>query len=410
MLSITINKINKSGSLLTIGFRVPDVLRPYFNTFSFYAEYSQNIEDVSDSICIIPLMVQLLPIAWILDLEIEVDEIDEKFYNSIPDFKKGYQQMYPMIEFKGKIKANRITKNNQKNNRDSNDAATFFSGGIDAFATLIAHREDHPDLITVRGSDIHTNDDKGWGIVTSYNQHVADKFGLRFLTIESNFTEFLNQTQLNTLVAKSGDNWWHGFQHGIGLIGLSAPLAWVNGYNTVYIASSFTARDKVTCASYPTIDNYIAFCGAKVIHDQFEYNRFQKTEHILRFCEANNMRFKMRVCYHDLLGDNCCKCEKCIRSAVAIALLGYNPEDYGFKNPEKIFRNSRFKALRRMDDPVAKLWEDMQAEAIKIHKLPKGLKWIRTTNIAHYRKLFIVRILNRLGRICKPFGSFLNNL
>lgn len=40
--------------------------------------------------------------------------------------------------------------------------ATFFSGGVDAFSTLISHIDETPELFTLWGNDILYDNQSGW--------------------------------------------------------------------------------------------------------------------------------------------------------------------------------------------------------------------------------------------------------
>ena len=64
----------------------------YFTDNKFYVEYETDISEVPKSILIIPILGTILPLSWIFDAEIYCQEIDEDFYNSIVEFKKGYIQ------------------------------------------------------------------------------------------------------------------------------------------------------------------------------------------------------------------------------------------------------------------------------------------------------------------------------
>lgn len=98
-------------------------------------------------------------------------------------------------------------------------------------------------------------------------------------------------------VFKSWDGWWHGFQHGIGLIGQAAPIAFNHKLKSVYIVSTFTIKDKVTCASDPIIDNFVEFCGWKTIHDGYESTRQDKVHKISRFVKNTGVDVNLRVCW-----------------------------------------------------------------------------------------------------------------
>ena len=75
-------------------------------------------------------------------------------------------------------------------------------------------------MLTLWGSDIKIDDQLGWNNVRKHVDETAMMFGLEKIYIKTNFRTFINEGMLNLLVVQSGDSWWHGFQHGIGLIGM----------------------------------------------------------------------------------------------------------------------------------------------------------------------------------------------
>ena len=50
----------------------------------------------------------------VYDADVYLEVCDKTFLESIPEFKKGYEDMYPMLEFKGNIHAENIEDNSQK--------------------------------------------------------------------------------------------------------------------------------------------------------------------------------------------------------------------------------------------------------------------------------------------------------
>lgn len=398
MNTIRIQSIRKEGSRLEIDFSVPSEIQQYFKSTNFFADYSIDISDTPDSIAIIPLMVQVLPISWVLDCAIEVEELDEDFFNSIIEFKAGYIKMYPCLDFQGELIARRLIANKNQFHGQQR-AGAFFSGGVDAFATLIAHAEERPLLISVMGADIHLSDQKGWSTVVKQNQETADLFKTELIQIRTNFREFLNHEKLNNLVHISQDNWWHGFQHGIGLLGLASPVAYCNSLTHIYIASSYTASHKYTCASDPTIDNFVKYCGCRIIHDQYEYERLQKTQHICEYVEKNKLKIFLRVCYHEAKGENCCKCEKCIRTATAIQILGKETANYGFKGTDEMIRRSKLRVIRGISPTSIPLWQEM-VDYVNENDiaLPKELQWIKNCDFEKARTSFKIRLINFICR------------
>lgn len=299
-------------------------------------EYDCDVGNIPDSILVIPFICNILPMAWLCDAEVVVDEIDKDFYDNVPYIKKGYEQMYPMLEFGGRINAKRITHNQVKN---QNKTAAFFSGGVDAYTTLFRHLDEKPCLVTVWGADISLSDTEGWKNVIGHTQKVADEYHLDCEMIKTNFRELIDEGKLGKLVKKSGDGWWHGFQSGMGIISHVAPIAYARGLKTVYIASSYpkAMKGRYTCASDPTIDNHVIYCGCKTLNDGNEMDRQQKVRFLVgKRKEGLSMNF--RVCWEISGGKNCCRCEKCYRTILEIVAECDDPNKYGFVWDDKAIR------------------------------------------------------------------------
>lgn len=285
---LEVKNIVKENNKIIIKYEYLDCWNKYLLGNEFFCEYGANIENVPDSIAIIPFLVNILPIAWTFDLNIKVDELDEVFYASIPNIKKGYEDMYPNIKFGGNIHTNKLVENEINNEK----SAVLFSGGVDAYCTLLRNIEENPDIITVFGSDIELSDSKGIKNVNKLNQEIAEELHIKYQSIYSNFREIMNYHNLYKKISKKiPGEWWHEFQHGIGLIGLVAPLSYIKGYNKVYIASSFcyTQKGQYTCASDPTIDNELKYSNTITIHDGYELNRQDKIEYICKMRKKLNI-------------------------------------------------------------------------------------------------------------------------
>ena len=129
----------------------------------------------------------------------------------------------------------------------------------------------------------------------------------------------------------------------------------------IKIAATYDAseRDRQTCASDPIIDEKMRFCGCKVYHDGFEKTRTDKVRQIVRFAEKNHVNIRLRVCWEQITGENCCICEKCGRTIFAIYAVGGKPEDFGFvltpQKKAKILENIRLGKIYRN-----KFWDEIR--------------------------------------------------
>ncbi len=275
-----------------------------------YWEYDQCVEEVPDSIAVVPFISNFLPIIFTLDISLHVKEIDKSFFCCVAEYRKGYQEMIPMFNFKGEIIADEIIDNKYIGKKN----CLMFSGGIDAACSLAKHDDELNDCITIWGSDIRINNQNGWQEMSASIEDCVNKYSKHWCIIRSNFREYLDENALGIEVKKSGDNWWHGFQHGIALLGQVAPLAYLNKYNKIFIASSFTKEHRAICASDPLTDNCFKVGSAYAIHDGFEYDRCQKVKIIFDSIKKKNITLNLHVCWESNTGKNCGHCEKCIRS------------------------------------------------------------------------------------------------
>jgi hypothetical protein len=384
-----IRGIKKAENKIEYDFECSDDLLRYFNfKDKYFIEYDMpiSLSTVQDGILIIPFLCNVLPIIWICNVTIYIDELDKKFYESIDQFKKGYMEMYPSIDFTGNIVVKKILEN--KNNALHRKNLAFFSGGVDAFQTLITHHEEKPILMTLWGSDIFFDDVNGWDNVKESIFEITKQFDLDVIFIKSSFRRFLNEANLTKLINKQiKGNWWHEFQHGIGIIGHAAPLAYIYDSETVYIASSFTEKEKgeITCASDPSIDNHVKLGGSKVLHDGYGFNRQDKIKNICDYSNSRNLNIALRVCWQSPGGKNCNHCEKCYRTILAILVEGYNPNDYGFSYDEKVNLKLKkyIKYELKLDNVQIKFWNDIKNRLVQnrriLQKRPE-LKWILNTN------------------------------
>lgn len=298
---------------------------------SFFAEYSESVESVPYGIAVIPFIANVLPIAWLWNAEVIVDELDENFYECIPEIEHGYIYMYPMLSFQGKVTVSKIVKYHSAVPAQINNTASLFSGGVDAFATLFAHYDERPTLITLWGSDVKLTDEEGWAKVWGHAVKTAEDLQLPApIWIKTNFREIVDEGYLGKLVKKSKDGWWHGFQHGIGISAHTAPLAYIHGFVSVYMASSYTVNDKVLCASDPLIESHFRFADGYIRHDRYSYNRNDKIRLIIQRSQELGVKPAIHVCWQSAGGDNCCSCEKCLRTIMGIIAQGGDPHDFGF--------------------------------------------------------------------------------
>lgn len=100
---ITVAQIFIKGHRLEVFYNVSGNAEKYFTpgVNKFWAEYNENIDIVPPSIAVIPFVCNVLPIVWLADMELVVDELDKTFYECLPEVRHGYMLLSPMLNFLG---------------------------------------------------------------------------------------------------------------------------------------------------------------------------------------------------------------------------------------------------------------------------------------------------------------------
>lgn len=332
---LTLNKIKftDNGRKVIYDYSVHDTIKKYFSKeHLLYAKYNVDVSQVPLSILIIPFLSNVLPISWFANFDIEVPELDDDFYNAVIKVKAEFQKQFSDYELLGNLHSQKLVSNHIEGNK----TAMLFSGGVDAYATYIRTHEQTPDLITILGADIEIKDESQWKSFTSFIENESLLKENKKEYIETNVREFYTY-QVELLLKDIG--WWGKVQHGLSLIGSIAPISYLNSYKNIYIASSYTKEIDIAWGSTPQIDEKISWAGIQVHHDGYELKRQDKVDLITAFSKNTNTKFKLRVCFSELRNEfNCSNCEKCYRTILGIVLNGENPNNYGFKVDETLYK------------------------------------------------------------------------
>lgn len=394
---------------IRIDFDFSEGLRPFFKAkyFEYTIEKINGVEKIADEIVIIPFVCNILPLIWLTDADLRLSKLDKAFFYSIPHIKAGYSDMYPELHFKGNIEVEELCEWEQSS---TNKNALLFSGGIDAWCSLLRHEEENLDLITLHGSlDFPLGNNSSWNIQKSILQNGAEVMGKNLFIISTNFTEILDlwgEALTKLISVKRNLTWWHDMQHGIGIIGHVAVLSALYNYNTVYIASTYhISQNNVTCASDPTIDNKVKFLSSKVFHDGYELTRQEKTKYI---CDKiKDRKIEIHVCLIPNQKHNCCRCEKCLRTIFSIYAEGGNPNNLGFNYSHKDIKGM-LKYLNRhvyLHEYNTVYWKDIQQRIIQNKDLLSNKLlnnyFTKQFNIKKHNKLWIKKIIRSIERIRK---------
>ncbi len=209
---------------------------------------------------------------------------------------------------------------------------------------------------------------------------------------------FLNERRLLSDYGESlhEASWWASVQHGMGLLGICAPLTAVHDIQKIYIASSMakgiTGKPWKSWGSHPLIDDNVAWADLTVSHDGVELSRQEKIRFAIKPYIENTKNYPwFMVCNDPRRGNvlNCSICEKCSRTIVGLALEGIDPNLCGFKVDDRTFDHIKRKLLMRrlrFTHKQPNMWRDIQScipDPIisDIHGSRAFFEWLRTYEV-----------------------------
>jgi hypothetical protein len=197
--------------------------------------------------------------------------------------------------------------------------ATFFSGGVDSFYSLLKNRGGHGSLtaplthlIFMKGVETPLEWLKGVAQTETWIREVAAATGTNAI---------VGETNIRTVLQGPEDNLrWERHYHGSALA--AAALGLSPGFAFVCIPSSFSYNHLVPFGSTPLVDEMFSTERLQVIHDGAEAIRPAKVARIVEW-NRELVLSHLRVCIENRSGaKNCGRCKKCVRTAVALRALG----------------------------------------------------------------------------------------
>lgn len=375
-----------TGNKLTIKIDCSENIKKYFLTDYAYVEYDQDMTNIGKSILYIPVISNIITMAWAVGADIYVEELDKTFIDSLSKIKHVFEKWHPQFSFSTNLFVDKVISNQF----NGEGCGILFSGGVDAVTSYIRHKDKNPDLFM------------SWDMTLPVKEFSnRSKTQLKNICIiKTNMQQVLHQKLLRKEF-KVGE-WNESISHALRLLGLCAPLT-TKGIGTVYIAASFTADFDEPWGSHPLIDNNLAWANVKVIHDGYELTRHDKIKYIAKYPEYLS---DLRVCnnHKDYKNYNCCRCEKCSRTITALILEGIDPRNYNFNiDPKKILgyiKDCWVKGIFAGGEHSIFFWIDIQNHIPEklnddIYGSKEFFTWLREFDFSNYKMSKLHHFLGR---------------
>jgi hypothetical protein len=201
--------------------------------------------------------------------------------------------------------------------------AAFFTGGVDSFDTLLFEGRRLDALVYVQGFDIELADTALRCRVGESLRAAVVAAGKEFIEVESNLREFVRGCGLSWIWA-----------HGACLAAVAHLLS--EEFGRVLISSTQSLEAPDPWGSHPETDPLWSSRRIRIEHVGAERTREQKVEAIAGMELA---RRHLRVCYENRNGAyNCGRCEKCVRTMVALEVVGVLDQFGTMPGPLRLLR------------------------------------------------------------------------
>lgn len=190
----------------------------------------------------------------------------------------------------------------------SRGVACFFTGGVDSFHSVIRHRDEIDTIVFVHGFDLLDDQlDPLNRQVAARLHEAAGMLGLPLIEVECNLVAFSTSFGIG----------WDDY-HGAALATVALLLA--PNFSTVYLPATTTFAELYPLGSHPLLDPLWSTEQVQIVHDGADATRVEKLRAIAAEPAA---RQHLRVCFENRDGlYNCGRCEKCVRTGVAVRIAG----------------------------------------------------------------------------------------
>jgi hypothetical protein len=307
--------IDRSGARCRVQATVESAA--YRRDFSIWYEIP-NISEATfiEGNCDAFLPIVILPAMCLGEAVYVEGSVSAQLARGICEIQRIYHCWHP------KLSIVEVTADEQVNTQhESNQNALFFSGGVDSLYSLVQRYTSSSssttrigNLILVQGFDIPLSErgDSFFQQATLSAKQLASHFAVGLHTIRTNIREFVDQFVP-----------WGLLGHGPALAGAGLSLQAL--FSTIYIASTVTSRDLFAWGSHPLTDPLWSNETLTFVHDGADRTRLEKIRSLYKSQAGVD---SLRVCWKTLESLNCGSCEKCLRTMVALRVVGAKSKSF----------------------------------------------------------------------------------
>ena len=204
----------------------------------------------------------------------------------------------------------------------SEQVGSLFSGSIDSICTLLQHSDEITDLVHIAGFEFAPAASGAPDPIDALRA-MADKYKKPLRVLETNALKFAYEQKI-------ARDLYHG--------SLMAAASHILGCKKTYFPSGADYATLLAWGSHPLTDPSWGSENVLFVHDGAEMRRIDKID-FLR--DHEGVLENIVVCW-ERQDENCCRCNKCLRTMIAYELLGIPVAAFPERVTSKAIRNARF--------------------------------------------------------------------
>ncbi len=186
--------------------------------------------------------------------------------------------------------------------------ACAFSGGVDSFYSLLALKDRLTHTLFMAGFDMPLHLAESTAELTCSYTALMKDLGLTFIAGSTNVRAFVDSA-----------DWTNAHGQALG----ASALFFRNSFGRFHIPSSYELGSYPRWGTHPILDPLFSSESLAFSHHGADANRVRKLEIVSKFPASHD---RLRVCWIQSIGlRNCGECEKCIRTMIALELVGALP-------------------------------------------------------------------------------------
>lgn len=200
----------------------------------------------------------------------------------------------------------------------NNGVFSFFSGGVDSTFTFLKRQQDISHVVFIHGFDFFRSSED-YRTAIARNASFVRSFGKTLIPVETNHYPFDYRNRLSRVLTQGST---------------LASITYLLGFSRAYLPASLSYDQLFPVGSHPLLDPRYSNESVEIVHDGAEARRVDK---IMKIAECEAALANLVVCI-DEMNFNCGLCSKCLRTMLALEILGKKAALFPPLPPAKIIK------------------------------------------------------------------------